>query len=69
MVEGAETTLYATLSPELKDSSGIYLEDSAPMEPSKRAQDIDDQDRLWEITIKTLSRWMTTDLSQNKKSS
>lgn len=62
MIQGAETTLYAALSPELQDISGVYLEDCEIKEPSKFAQNIDEQDRLWETTNKLLSRWVTNKL-------
>lgn len=67
MVQGAETTLYASLSKELEDVSGVYLEDCAIKDPSKRALNKDDQDHLWELTTELLSTWLTTDLKANKK--
>lgn len=59
MVQGAETTLYAALSTELDTLSGLYLEDCEIKEPSKFAQNVDEQERLWEVTNKLLSRWTT----------
>lgn len=68
MIQGAETTLFAALSDELKDLSGVYLEDCALKEPSKAAQNIEDQERLWDLTKGLLSTWITADLDQCKKS-
>lgn len=62
MIQGAETTLYAALSPELDDVSGVYLEDCEIKEPSKIAQNEDEQERLWEVTNKLLSPWITNKL-------
>jgi hypothetical protein len=59
MTQGAETTLYAALSPELKDISGHYLEDCALKEPSKISKKLEDQERLWEVTKGLLEPWLT----------
>lgn len=69
MIQGAETTLFATLSDELKNDSGVYLEDCEIKEPSRRALNIDDQKRLWELTTQLLAPWTTTDLNWSKKHS
>lgn len=69
MTQGAETTLYAALSTDLNDVSGVYLEDCDLKEPSKVAQSIDEQERLWEVTKGLLSPWLTTDLNEHKNSS
>lgn len=61
MIQGAETTLYAALSPELKSESGVYLEDCALKEPSRMAQNKEDQERLWELTSELLKPWLTVD--------
>lgn len=68
MVEGAETTLYAALSPELDGLSGLYLEDCAIKKPSKNAQNRQSQDHLWELTIDLLSPWMTVETKNLLKS-
>lgn len=60
MVQGAETTLYAALSPELKAHSGDYLEDCAFKEPSRISQSKADQERLWEVTRGLLETWSRT---------
>lgn len=59
MVQGAETTLYATLSEELHGKSGVYLEDCDLKEPSKRARMVDEQDRLWDLSKSLLSPWIS----------
>lgn len=59
MVQGAETTVYASLSRELDNKSGQYLEDCAIKEPSARAKNVEDQDRLWDLTYDLLSPWIS----------
>lgn len=61
MIQGAETTLFAVLSEELQGLSGVYLEDCAVKEPSKRAQMLDEQDRLWDLTKSLLSKWVSSE--------
>lgn len=68
-IQGAETTLYALLSDEMRGISGVYLEDCCIKQPSKNAQNIEDQERLWEVTNGLLTPWAkTTDLYETKKS-
>lgn len=57
MNEGAETTLYAALSPELRYKSGEYLEDCDVKQPSRYAQDEHEQERLWKLTETLLSKY------------
>lgn len=57
MTEGAETTLYAALSPELDYWSGLYLEDCAIKDPSGYSQDEHEQERLWKLTEDLLSKY------------
>lgn len=64
VIQGAETTLYATLSEELYGASGVYLEDCAIKEPSKRAQMVEEQDRLWDLTKSLLSPWISNDAAK-----
>lgn len=64
MYEGAETTLYAALSPELDGLSGLYLEDCAIKKPSRYAQDESEQDRLWEFTEKLLRRYFDPNFNE-----
>lgn len=64
MIQGAETTLYATLSDELEKVSGLYLENNSIKEPSKMSQDRGSQDRLWDLTSSFLRPWLTTDPEQ-----
>lgn len=56
--EGAETTLYAALSPAMEGVSGCYLEDCALANPSCEARDRALQDRLWEVTWACLRPWL-----------
>lgn len=67
MVQGAETTLYATLSEELDGNCGDYLEDCKIVIPSARARDVPTQDRLWEITHGLLAPWLTISYCDSKK--
>lgn len=64
MVQGAETTLYAALSTNLKDVSGIYLEDCDIKQPSKISQDVEEQEHLWELTKGILSQWLKVNLDK-----
>lgn len=66
MFQGAETTLFAALSTELKADSGLYLEDSAIKEPSRISKDIDDQERLWDLTKSILATWSIVSLENCK---
>lgn len=56
--EGAETTLYAALSPAMEGVSGYYLEDCALANSSCEARDRASQDRLWEMTWACLRPWL-----------
>lgn len=70
MIQGAETTLYATLSRELEDMNGQYLENSALKTPSAPARDVDGQEHLWEVTKGLIEPWLTSkDLSHLVKAS
>ncbi|CAN8006976.1 unnamed protein product, partial [Ixodes hexagonus] len=57
--EGAETTLYAALSPAMEGVNGCYLEDCALANPSFEARDHASQDRLWKETWTCLQPWLT----------
>lgn len=67
MVQGAETTLYATLSSELDEKSGDYLEDCSIVLPSARARDVSAQERLWEIAHGLLDPWLSVSYCNSKK--
>ncbi|CAG2107218.1 unnamed protein product [Medioppia subpectinata] len=56
--EGAETTLYATLSSEIEGISGVYLEDCCVRTSSKRSYDKKIQELLWNNTWILLAKWM-----------
>jgi hypothetical protein len=55
--EGAETILYASLSSQLNGLSGKYLEDSAIHTSSTISYNKYNQDKLWNITWKLLTKW------------
>jgi hypothetical protein len=55
--EGAETILYASLSTQLNGLSGKYLEDSAIFTSSTISYNKYNQDRLWNMTWKLLTKW------------
>ncbi|CAG2161532.1 unnamed protein product [Oppiella nova] len=55
--EGAETTLYATLSSEVEGISGVYLEDCCVTKSSKRSYDKKTQELLWNNTWHLLHKW------------
>lgn len=46
--EGAATTLYCALSPEVSQQSGLYYEECAPKEPAPLAKDTQLAARLWQ---------------------
>lgn len=56
--EGAQTSLYAALSPEMEGISGCYLEDCAISEPSRLSKQRALQDRLWKETWACLQPWL-----------
>ncbi|KAG9511130.1 Short-chain dehydrogenase TIC 32, chloroplastic, partial [Fragariocoptes setiger] len=58
IVQGAETTLYATLSDELRGVSGVYLEDSAIAKSSRASRNVENQEKLWQVTNHLLEEWV-----------
>ena len=48
--KGAETVVWAAISQEAEGISGEYLYDCKPMEPSKKAKDMDAAARLWDLS-------------------
>ncbi|KAF0292204.1 Retinol dehydrogenase 12 [Amphibalanus amphitrite] len=48
--QGAQTTLYCALAPELATLSGRYYSDCKEKQPSARARNDEDAARLWEIS-------------------
>lgn len=56
--EGAETVLFAAVSPEMGDQTGKYLEDSRVYRSSRHSYDESAQDQLHEQTKRMLKPWM-----------
>ncbi|XP_055038921.2 retinol dehydrogenase 12, like [Misgurnus anguillicaudatus] len=54
-VQGAQTTIYCAVAPELDTESGRYYSDCAPANCSQAALDDDMAQRLWELSCKMLS--------------
>lgn len=54
-VQGAQTTIYCAVAPELETESGKYYSDCAPTNCSRAALDDDVAQRLWELSCKMLS--------------
>lgn len=48
--QGAATSVYAAVSPELEGQSGVYLTDCAEAKASKQGCDLDQAARLWKVT-------------------
>lgn len=48
--QGAATTVFATVYPDLKDRGGLYLKDCNPATPTAAAQNEESAKRLWEIS-------------------
>lgn len=67
MIHGAETTLYATLSTELDNMSGQYLEDCTIKSPSKIAYNMNEQNHLWEVTLGLLEPWLTNEVFNHRR--
>ncbi|XP_076343751.1 polyprenol dehydrogenase-like [Tachypleus tridentatus] len=55
--EGAETILYAALSPEMEGVGGMYLEECVISKPSNTSQDKENQEKLWKVTWELLKPW------------
>ena len=49
-LEGAQTTLFCCLEPSIAGMSGAYFEKCAEKGAHKRALNVEDQDRLWELS-------------------
>lgn len=54
--QGAQTSLYAALEPTLQSKSGAYFSDCKEARPQRKALIEKDQDRLWELSEKFVSR-------------
>ncbi|CAM4723564.1 unnamed protein product [Leuciscus chuanchicus] len=53
-VQGAQTTIYCAVAPELETESGKYYSDCAPAKCSRAAMDDETAQRLWELSCKIL---------------
>ncbi|CAH0772641.1 unnamed protein product [Bemisia tabaci] len=53
--EGAQTTLYCTLSTDVKDESGLYYSNCHKKTPTKLAQDTAQHKKLWEFSMRKLA--------------
>ncbi len=55
--QGAATTIYAATAPELDGHSGAYLVDCAIAKPAARAENEEEQKKLWEVRLCELRIW------------
>lgn len=49
-VQGAQTTLYCSLDPELYGVSGLYYDDCKQVRPSKLAENQEQAEKLWKVS-------------------
>ncbi|XP_077518611.1 polyprenol dehydrogenase-like isoform X1 [Amblyomma americanum] len=56
--EGAQTSLYAALSPDVEGISGVYLEECSVSEPASQSKNRSLQDKLWKETWDCLQPWL-----------
>ncbi|XP_048030705.1 retinol dehydrogenase 12 [Megalobrama amblycephala] len=54
-VQGAQTTIYCAVEPELDKESGGYYSDCAPAQCSREASDDEMAQKLWELSCQMLS--------------
>uniref|UniRef100_A0A4W5MTJ1 Retinol dehydrogenase 12, like n=1 Tax=Hucho hucho TaxID=62062 RepID=A0A4W5MTJ1_9TELE len=54
-VQGAQTTIYCAVAPELETESGGYYRDCAPANYSRSASDDGTAQKLWELSCRMLS--------------
>ncbi|XP_056306925.1 retinol dehydrogenase 12, like [Danio aesculapii] len=54
-VQGAQTSIYCAVDPELQTESGKYYSDCAPAKAAKAAMDDEVAQRLWELSCKMLN--------------
>ncbi|XP_051538357.1 retinol dehydrogenase 12, like isoform X1 [Myxocyprinus asiaticus] len=54
-VQGAQTTIYCAVDPEIETESGKYYSDCAPANCARAAMDDDVAQRLWELSCKMLN--------------
>lgn len=58
--QGAETTIYLAVSPEVEGVSGKYFDQKKAVEPSRIAQDEETARRLWEVSLELTGLKETT---------
>lgn len=49
--QGAQTTIYCCVNEDLAKESGLYYADCAEKTPSRKAQNMEDAKKLWEISL------------------
>lgn len=54
VLQGAATSVYAAVAPELKSHSGAYLQDCHTAQPSSQAKDTKVAQKLWTVTEQQL---------------
>ena len=54
--QGAQTSLYAALEPTIQSKSGAYFSDCKEVRPQRKALIEKDQDRLWELSEKFVTK-------------
>ena len=47
--------MYVALSPELEDLNGSYFENSKVVKPVKLARNVDNQQKLWDLSCQLLN--------------
>ncbi len=50
LAQGAATSVYLALSPEVQGVTGLYFKDSKPYDPAPHAKDGTDSERLWSVS-------------------
>lgn len=56
--QGAATSVYAAISPDLKGIGGKYLADCAIGNPGKHVQDVETQKKLWELSERLIASFL-----------
>jgi len=56
--EGARIMQHAATSPELQTLSGAYVENCRPMQSSTASYDIETQDRLWDLSMDLIEKYL-----------
>eukprot|EP01099_Mayorella_cantabrigiensis_P008946 TRINITY_DN921_c0_g1_i4.p1 TRINITY_DN921_c0_g1~~TRINITY_DN921_c0_g1_i4.p1 ORF type:complete len:373 (-),score=106.55 TRINITY_DN921_c0_g1_i4:117-1196(-) len=58
IAQGAATTVYAAIAPELKGKGGLYFSDCAPSPTSEAVTLLSNQEKLWNLSESMIQRWM-----------